>query len=696
MLSPPLVSVAPAPVVAKPISMQVEEWSARLAPIRTSIERATGALAAEKEREVALGTEVAAAKGRLEMRPAIEAFMEGIQGDIHRRVTGAYEDLLSALARDVLGQDVRVHLKPGVERGLACLDIEAEFEGARSSVFDGCGGSLTNLVSFGLRAIATRKSGMRFFLALDEADCWIRPQRAAAFYRVIRDLVSRTQGAMQALVVSHHALEVFPANVTVVRLSKSPGGKMRSDLLASQNWSNDETQGIRSLRLIDFASAEDVTIPLGPGVTVITGENNIGKSRFMQALRAVFYGESSDGDIRHGAKSAQVEIVFEGGKTLSWSRKPTRNPVNHWIMKDRHGVTMSSGGAICDTGGRAVPGWVKAECGIARVEDMDLQISRQLTPVFLLDEPASRRAQVLSVGRESGYLLAMLENHKQTVNSDRSTVSRGERDIASALKRIAALQPLANLTNDVVKLEQLLKQTLQASERARAIMLLLRKINASHLAHEQAQKVQNTLLDLPQELPTPAPIKPLVSLVDTITRSENDHRKAEAIKIALNDLPRHLPAPPQTAPLARTLTQLSKSAMGLIQARAVHVALAELPADLVKPQPISPIVAVYSNLTQGEVDLSRARAVQAALGDMPAAMTPPSALAPIKKTIIAINASFEKMTGARQKCTQVDEEVNQAREKITDLIDASDGQCPTCGGHITAEGILAHHHGASV
>ena len=58
------------------------------------------------------------------------------------------------------------------------------------------------------------KSGLRPFLALDEADCWIRPGRVPAFLHVLRRLSERI--GMQTLVVSHHDVASLGGAIALV------------------------------------------------------------------------------------------------------------------------------------------------------------------------------------------------------------------------------------------------------------------------------------------------------------------------------------------------------------------------------------------------------------------------------------------------------------------------------------------------
>ncbi len=68
---------------------------------------------------------------------------------------------------------------------------------------------------------------------------------------------------------------------------------------------------IAELRVRDLATIADVTLQLGRGLNVLTGETGAGKSMLVDAL-ALLLGERADsGDVRPGAAKAVVEGAFE-------------------------------------------------------------------------------------------------------------------------------------------------------------------------------------------------------------------------------------------------------------------------------------------------------------------------------------------------------------------------------------------------
>jgi DNA repair protein RecN (Recombination protein N) len=69
---------------------------------------------------------------------------------------------------------------------------------------------------------------------------------------------------------------------------------------------------ITELRVRDLATIADVSLPLGPGLNVLTGETGAGKSMLVDAL-ALLLGERADSSsVRPGAGKTVVEGAFEG------------------------------------------------------------------------------------------------------------------------------------------------------------------------------------------------------------------------------------------------------------------------------------------------------------------------------------------------------------------------------------------------
>jgi len=72
---------------------------------------------------------------------------------------------------------------------------------------------------------------------------------------------------------------------------------------------------IAELRVRDLATIAEVTLPLGPGLNVLTGETGAGKSMLVDAIGLLLGERADSGAIRPGAGKAVVEGAFEVATT---------------------------------------------------------------------------------------------------------------------------------------------------------------------------------------------------------------------------------------------------------------------------------------------------------------------------------------------------------------------------------------------
>jgi DNA repair protein RecN (Recombination protein N) len=73
---------------------------------------------------------------------------------------------------------------------------------------------------------------------------------------------------------------------------------------------------LSQLRIRDFAIIDDLSMEIGPGLNVLTGETGAGKSILVEALNLALGGRARADVIRGGAEEASVEALFEGDRRL--------------------------------------------------------------------------------------------------------------------------------------------------------------------------------------------------------------------------------------------------------------------------------------------------------------------------------------------------------------------------------------------
>src|SRR6185312_7885008 len=69
---------------------------------------------------------------------------------------------------------------------------------------------------------------------------------------------------------------------------------------------------LAELRVRDLATIADVTLQLGSGLNVLTGETGAGKSMLVDALALLLGERAASGSVRPGAAKSVVEGAFEG------------------------------------------------------------------------------------------------------------------------------------------------------------------------------------------------------------------------------------------------------------------------------------------------------------------------------------------------------------------------------------------------
>lgn len=544
----------------------------------TSLARLEGRRDALRIRRGELTRAIELAKGRLAVRDKVEAFIEAVHGSASRRSLSAFETLLTALVQEVLPGEKPVALDLSTERGLASLDICVRRpDGALEDVLEDNGGALTNVIGMALRLIAVVKADVARFLALDEADCWIAPDRVSSFYRVLEDGAARL--GVQCLAVSHHDLSQFSGKFHIARIVGEPvSGVDVQSSDTSAAW--DAAQpGLRFIRLVNVQAYKDAILPLSPGVNALIGPNNRGKSTFIRALRAVFYGEARDSLVRAGAKAASVEIGVAGNRTLRFTRQPRRSPVNIWSLHEANGSVVEEQGMRYETGGRSVPDWVADLIRIRKVEDLDVHIAHQKFPVFLLGETASRRSAVLSIGQEAGYIRDMLVIHRERCRQDNDLVRSGERELILIDETLDRLKELDALKDNLADL----RRQGDGLRNASAHLHGLQQRAAQLVDLRRRLKKAQARADISARLPEAEQLMQLARMVERSRERERlgerviglgrNLTRSKARLDALRSLPEDLPILENTSSMQNVLKRMNdlRSATRIAQSRVAQV-----------------------------------------------------------------------------------------------------------------------------
>lgn len=466
-----------------------------LSEISRKVSEAQGENKSIDYRKSELQTSVGLAKGRLDKKKDVEKFIEDMQSEAHAKRVGDFERLLTALVTEVLPGEKPIGLELDIERGQPSLDIVSRISADLcEDIFEDQGGALTNIVVLGLRLISVIRSGMRKFIVLDEPDCWVKNDRIPAFYSVVKEAARKV--GVQCFVISHHDTSQFEEGISVSSLNGRPDlvdGVHVENNPKPYQWGDDE-DGLRYIRLVNFQGYVDETLHLQPGVNALVGDNNIGKSSFVRAFRAVFYADVRDSLIRRDEKECIVEIGLKAGKILQFTR-PRKKSANWRLLNSKRELISVD----FDTSSRKTPDWAVKETGIGPISGLDPHVVKQKTPIFLLDKPGSTRAAVLSIGSEATHMREMVGMYKKLCSEDGSISKNGELEMFRLTERAKALAPIIEFIDDLEKMRSLLVDVEKNYNDNSVIQDLVDKFNSLHDKHSITKDKISSLIKIPSK-----------------------------------------------------------------------------------------------------------------------------------------------------------------------------------------------------
>jgi DNA repair exonuclease SbcCD ATPase subunit len=208
---------------------------------------------------------------------------------------------------------------------------------------------------------------------------------------------------------------------------------------------------IKKIHLEDFMAHQDTSIELSPGVTVITGPNNVGKSAVVEAIRHLVYNPSPKNIIRHKAKKAMVSLEFDSGEIIIWQRQALN--ASYTIQKPGQAPEEYH------KFGRDVPDDVRKLLCLDQVEiendKIDIHLGNQRQPIFLLDKPGSHAAGFFAASTEADYLLKMQQLLKVKIDQAKRDERILSLELTDLVEKLSYYEPLDDLGVKISQVEQL-------------------------------------------------------------------------------------------------------------------------------------------------------------------------------------------------------------------------------------------------
>jgi exonuclease SbcC len=438
---------------------------------------------------------------------------------------------------------------------------------------------------------------------------------------------------------------------------------------------------IARLALTGFMAHADTVLDLAPGLNVLTGPNNTGKSAVVEALRCLSQNPVPRHVIRHGAAEARVTVTLADGTVVTWVRRPkyalyelTRPKAAEPEVFAKFGRTPPE--EILDVL-RLDP--VPLEVG----EPVDVHLGDQRQPIFLLNQPGTVVAGFFAASSEAAHLIAM-----QNRLTDRTRKAKNE-----SRRQQACLDAIAADLDKLAPLPDLERRLAEADDLEAALAALGRDIPALAGVLARGRTLRRSLAALAGSgrvldgLAAPPLLGPTAALAEAIGRRLALARARERTAGRRTVLAR-LAGPPalaDTAGLAEAVRNLGRLRLARRRGQVRESALSRLAG--------APVLAETASLAAA---IRRQEAVRTALAGLAATAVRLAGLAappdiadvrPLAELGRAIAAGRAALAAKASEVAAKVRALDLAQVRIAARLDEL-GACPLCGGRLSAARFL--------
>ncbi|MGE4539282.1 MAG: AAA family ATPase [Desulfovibrio sp.] len=443
---------------------------------------------------------------------------------------------------------------------------------------------------------------------------------------------------------------------------------------------------MRRLVLTDFMAHAHTVFEFAPGLTVLTGPNNTGKSAVVEGLRCLAQNPTPRHCIRHGAREARVSAEFDDGTVVTWVRRPkyalyelTRPGAEEPEVYAKFGRTPPED--ILDVL-RLSP--VPIEGG----DPVDVHIGNQREPVFLLNQPGSALSGFFAASTEAAHLIAMQNLLTDRTRKAKTEKNRLDKELASLAASLDTLSPLPELE---LRLEQAVAAEGDIAGREReasglADWLARRRELAGSIDRCERSGTALSRLAGPPELAPTAPLAGLVAARETLARRmDRAGRRGGALA--------SLAAPPalvDTAGLAGRVRDLValRGELARTEKKAAAVAGLAPPGELADVAGLGALVQDLKAVRGGLRCLDGRAKILSRLSGPPETAD----LAPLAALADSLQAARRAVSTARTAAVAKARALEELTSRIADRL-AALGSCPLCGGALTPDDFLGAGHG---
>ncbi|WP_415719136.1 AAA family ATPase [Maridesulfovibrio sp.] len=442
---------------------------------------------------------------------------------------------------------------------------------------------------------------------------------------------------------------------------------------------------IKKIILKNFLAHAETEIELGPGMTVLTGPNNSGKSSVVEALRCIATNPLPKHFIRHGAKKARVELQMDDGVRVAWVRKKN----TAWYEVLRPGVEEWE---VYAKFGRNTPEDILNILRLNQVpleggKSLDVHIGNQRNPIFLLDQPSSVAAQFFASSSEASHLLAMQTELKTRVRSAKREKKFQQQKMDEISAELDGLQSLPDVTLELEAAREL-KGLMDKLENEIPLVEGYLKRKGELENYKDALDARGKELAGLQEVPELFPDAPLERLVSGLGALRAHGKKLETRFSALSGLE----IPPELFPVQRLENDLVRQNQ-LSLAEANRSALRKILEPLTSPPQIEDVSALSATISNVERAFAlREKIVQRSEALNPL-VEPPELydLSPLTQAMNKLSSMRNAQNDAQGRLNDLEKSEMELKRQIEDRL-AEIGNCPLCGGDLDVRKMIGECH----
>lgn len=473
----------------------------------------------EQER---ISNEIAEQDRLLNRKDEMLETLELLQVEAQGKKKADFEALLTSLIHDIIpGKKDRIVLTNGIRNNRASLDIDIEVDGNLENVDEDKGGSISNITAMGLRFVVLARNPNRRVLMFDEADCHLSREYIPAFAAVLSSLAYNM--GIQVLYISHHPISCFEGYGRIIQLQKE-AGKIVTRIIGEEGPVPDDyeapSSAIKYIRLKNYGPHQNTLVEFSPGLNIICGDVDLGKSKLIQAIADLTVNNGQARRIQHGKKGFEVELGLEEDMTLHWSYQRAGAKKTYFALKDKKGENIEESDVGTD-----VPPWLHTYLAMAPVNGENIHLHSQKDSRYLLSSTkytAIERAQMLPLGRGSRDVMAMIQAFNTKLNNARADRKKLEKELNKTQNLLATMSLILENPVDAERQYAMCDRIVAANQENVRTQALIDKLERLTMLSEM---YETAVMTLDRQVVAPVTLishNDMVRLADTIERLERD------------------------------------------------------------------------------------------------------------------------------------------------------------------------------